>query len=67
MTILDIATLKVNLDRLEYLKDKYGLDEDYTFNKIFEDIENIYNKADKEAREALEKIKNRAERNLFYK
>ena len=67
MTILEIATLKVNLDRLEYLKDKYGLDEDYTFNKIFEDIENIYNKADKEQREALEKIKNKAERNLFYK
>ena len=67
MTILEIATLKVNLDRLEYLKDKYGLDEDYTFNKIFEDIKNIYNKADREQREALEKIKNRAERNLFYK
>ena len=58
MTILEIATLKVNLDRLEYLKAKYGLDEDYTFNKIFEEIENIYNKADKEQREALEKIKN---------
>jgi hypothetical protein len=67
MTILQIARLKINLDRLEYLKDKYGLDEDYTFLKVSDSLERMYKKADKEHTEALEIIKNRAERKLFNK
>ena len=58
MTILEIATLKVNLDRLEYLRDKYGLDEDYTFLKILDSIERMHNKYDKEQKEIVNQYKN---------
>jgi len=58
MTILEIAKLKVNLDRLKYLRDKYGLEEDYTFLKILDSIERMHNKYDKKQRAIINQYKN---------
>jgi hypothetical protein len=57
MTILEIAELNINVIRLNELKEKYKLGEDYNFLKVLNSIEKIYNKYDKEQREIINKYK----------
>ena len=57
MTILEIAELNINVIRLNELKEKYKLGEDYNFLKVLNSIEKIYNKYDKEQREIINQHK----------
>mgnify|MGYP003140051312 FL=1 len=57
MTILEIAELNINVIRLNELKEKYKLGEDYNFLKVLNSIEKIYNKYDREQREIINQHK----------